>query len=86
VTPLAETAGSLLEFRRRVGLPFNSRFYDLFIRINTKGSHKYFLTSFQVKKKQFFRNFMTITLFGAVGTMISFFTISLGKLFPKNCL
>nr|AAY90136.1 Na/H vacuolar antiporter [Cenchrus americanus]ABB73304.1 Na/H antiporter [Cenchrus americanus]ADZ53037.1 Na/H antiporter [Cenchrus americanus]AGM39625.1 sodium proton antiporter [Cenchrus americanus] len=35
---------------------------------------------FQVKKKQFFRNFMTITLFGAVGTMISFFTISLGAI------
>jgi hypothetical protein len=27
---------------------------------------------------------MTITLFGAVGTMISFFTISLGKLFPET--
>nr|AKO69811.1 Na+/H+ antiporter [Agrostis stolonifera] len=36
-----------------------------------------FNAGFQVKKKQFFRNFMTITLFGAVGTMISFFTISL---------
>ncbi|KAK1695724.1 hypothetical protein QYE76_012421 [Lolium multiflorum] len=30
-----------------------------------------------VKKKQFFRNFMAIILFGVVGTMISFFTISL---------
>nr|AAP20433.1 Na+/H+ antiporter NHX6 [Zea mays subsp. mays] len=39
-----------------------------------------FNAGFQVKKKQFFRNFMTITLFGAVGTMISFFTISLGAL------
>nr|XP_051186069.1 sodium/hydrogen exchanger 1-like [Lolium perenne] len=28
-------------------------------------------TGFQVKKKQFFRNFMTIILFGDVGTMIS---------------
>lgn len=34
---------------------------------------------FQVKKKQFFRNFMTIMLFGAVGTLISFAIISLGN-------
>uniref|UniRef100_A0ACD5YBZ4 Uncharacterized protein n=1 Tax=Avena sativa TaxID=4498 RepID=A0ACD5YBZ4_AVESA len=39
-----------------------------------------FNAGFQVKKKQFFRNFMTITLFGAVGTMISFFTISMGAI------
>jgi len=39
-----------------------------------------FNAGFQVKKKQFFRNFMTITLFGAVGTMISFFTISLSAI------
>nr|BAD95562.1 putative Na+/H+ antiporter [Phragmites australis] len=39
-----------------------------------------FNAGFQVKKKQFFRNFMTITLFGAVGTMISFFTISFGAI------
>ncbi|KAG2647379.1 hypothetical protein PVAP13_2KG573200 [Panicum virgatum] len=39
-----------------------------------------FNAGFQVKKKKFFRNFMTITLFGAVGTMISFFTISLGAI------
>ena len=38
------------------------------------------LTRFQVKKKQFFRNFMTIMLFGAVGTLISFAIISLGTL------
>ncbi|TVT97994.1 hypothetical protein EJB05_10667 [Eragrostis curvula] len=44
------------------------------------GFSQTFLTSFQVKKKQFFRNFMTITLFGAVGTMISFFTISIGAI------
>lgn len=36
---------------------------------------------FQVKKKQFFRNFMTIVLFGAVGTVISFIIISFGKHF-----
>ncbi|KAG6701571.1 hypothetical protein I3842_08G171900 [Carya illinoinensis] len=33
---------------------------------------------FQVKKKQFFVNFTTITLFGAVGTLISCGIISLG--------
>ncbi|KAK3415601.1 hypothetical protein EUGRSUZ_H01210 [Eucalyptus grandis] len=38
-----------------------------------------FNAGFQVKKKQFFRNFMTITLFGVVGTLISFFIISLGS-------
>ncbi|KAL5720496.1 Sodium/hydrogen exchanger 2 [Ranunculus cassubicifolius] len=34
--------------------------------------------SFQVKKKQFFRNFMTIMLFGAIGTLVSFAIISTG--------
>ncbi|XP_059632666.1 sodium/hydrogen exchanger 1-like [Cornus florida] len=44
-----------------------------------------FNAGFQVKKKQFFRNFMTIMLFGAVGTLISFGIISLGaiKIFKK---
>ncbi|KAJ9187723.1 hypothetical protein P3X46_003147 [Hevea brasiliensis] len=44
-----------------------------------------FNAGFQVKKKQFFRNFMTIMLFGAVGTLISFIIISLGsvQLFNK---
>ncbi|XP_060174746.1 sodium/hydrogen exchanger 1-like isoform X1 [Lycium barbarum] len=37
-----------------------------------------FNAGFQVKKKQFFRNFMTIMLFGAVGTLISFSIISFG--------
>ncbi|XP_043708953.1 sodium/hydrogen exchanger 2-like [Telopea speciosissima] len=37
-----------------------------------------FNAGFQVKKKQFFRNFMTIMLFGAVGTLISFVIISFG--------
>ncbi|XP_064934310.1 sodium/hydrogen exchanger 1-like isoform X2 [Musa acuminata AAA Group] len=37
-----------------------------------------FNAGFQVKKKQFFRNFITIMLFGAVGTLISFVIISLG--------
>lgn len=40
---------------------------------------------FQVKKKQFFRNFMTIILFGAVGTLISFIIISLGMV-PNSML
>ncbi|KAL3829364.1 hypothetical protein ACJIZ3_018166 [Penstemon smallii] len=39
-----------------------------------------FNAGFQVKKKQFFRNFMTIMLFGAIGTVISFTTISLGAI------
>ncbi|XP_023514889.1 sodium/hydrogen exchanger 2-like [Cucurbita pepo subsp. pepo] len=39
-----------------------------------------FNAGFQVKKKQFFRNIMTIVLFGAFGTLISFCIISLGAL------
>ncbi|GAV64212.1 Na_H_Exchanger domain-containing protein [Cephalotus follicularis] len=37
-----------------------------------------FNAGFQVKKKQFFRNFIIITLFGAIGTLISCSIISLG--------
>ena len=38
---------------------------------------------FQVKKKQFFRNFVTIMLFGAIGTVVSCTVITLGNLnFP----
>ncbi|XP_044498444.1 sodium/hydrogen exchanger 2-like [Mangifera indica] len=37
-----------------------------------------FNAGFQVKKKQFFHNFITIMLFGAVGTLISCTIISLG--------
>nr|GLL42111.1 sodium/hydrogen exchanger 3-like [Ipomoea trifida] len=39
-----------------------------------------FNAGFKVKKKQFFRNFTTIMLFGALGTLISFITISLGAI------
>ncbi|XP_057855358.1 sodium/hydrogen exchanger 1 isoform X2 [Cryptomeria japonica] len=39
-----------------------------------------FNAGFQVKKKQFFHNFMTISLFGAVGTFVSFCIISIGSL------
>ncbi|GAB4835894.1 monovalent cation:H+ antiporter, CPA1 (nhx1) [Ancistrocladus abbreviatus] len=39
-----------------------------------------FNAGFQVKKKQFFKNFITIMLFGAVGTLISFCIISLGAM------
>ncbi|CAA2991501.1 sodium hydrogen exchanger 2-like [Olea europaea subsp. europaea] len=39
-----------------------------------------FNAGFQVKKKQFFRNFSTIMLFGALGTLISFVVISLGAI------
>ncbi|KAJ9543130.1 hypothetical protein OSB04_022837 [Centaurea solstitialis] len=44
-----------------------------------------FNAGFQVKKKQFFRNFMTIVSYGAIGTLISFAVISYGAthLFPK---
>ncbi|PSR85160.1 Sodium/hydrogen exchanger 3 like [Actinidia chinensis var. chinensis] len=35
---------------------------------------------FLVKKKQFFRNFSTIMLFGAIGTLISFAIISFGAM------
>ncbi|KAL7220624.1 hypothetical protein ACSBR2_013495 [Camellia fascicularis] len=44
-----------------------------------------FNAGFQVKKKQFFRNFMTIMMFGAIGTLISFAIISFGamNLFKK---
>ncbi|XP_071696100.1 sodium/hydrogen exchanger 1-like [Rutidosis leptorrhynchoides] len=43
-----------------------------------------FNAGFQVKKKQFFRNFMTIVLFGAVGTGISFTIISYGAIHIFN--
>ncbi|XP_077239880.1 sodium/hydrogen exchanger 1-like isoform X2 [Tasmannia lanceolata] len=39
-----------------------------------------FNAGFQVKKKQFFRNFMKIMMFGAGGTLISFFYISIGAM------
>ncbi|CAN6970108.1 hypothetical protein IGI04_033295 [Brassica rapa subsp. trilocularis] len=37
-----------------------------------------FNAGFQVKKKQFFRNFVTIMLFGAIGTVVSCTVITLG--------
>ncbi|KAL9318538.1 hypothetical protein ACSQ67_015055 [Phaseolus vulgaris] len=44
-----------------------------------------FNAGFQVKKKQFFVNFMTIMLFGAIGTLISCAVITLGatQIFKK---
>eukprot|EP00249_Psilotum_nudum_P011862 c23429_g1_i3 orf=369-2054(+) len=44
-----------------------------------------FNAGFQVKKKQFFRNFVAIVLFGVIGVFISFAIISAGcrLLFPK---
>ncbi|WCJ21418.1 sodium hydrogen exchanger 2 [Euphorbia peplus] len=44
-----------------------------------------FNAGFQVKKKRFFQNFITIMSFGIIGTLISFFIISFGaeKLFNK---
>lgn len=44
------------------------------------------LCRFQVKKKQFFQNFMTIMSFGAVGTLISFAIVALGMLEKLRCL
>ncbi|KAJ4727596.1 Sodium/hydrogen exchanger [Melia azedarach] len=38
-----------------------------------------FSAGFQMKKKRFFRNFITINVFGAVGTFISFSIISIGS-------
>ncbi|XP_072976701.1 sodium/hydrogen exchanger 1-like isoform X1 [Typha angustifolia] len=38
-----------------------------------------FNAGFQVKKKQFFRNFSTILLFGVCGTILSFFVITVGS-------
>jgi len=44
-----------------------------------------FNAGFQVKKKEFFRNFIAIMLFGVIGVFISFAVISTGSwyLFPK---
>ncbi|XP_042030183.1 sodium/hydrogen exchanger 1-like [Salvia splendens] len=39
-----------------------------------------FNAGFQVKKKQFFQNFATIMMFGAIGTLVSFSIISLGAI------
>ncbi|OMP06624.1 Na+/H+ exchanger [Corchorus olitorius] len=39
-----------------------------------------FNAGFQVKKKKFFRNFATINLFGAIGTLISFVIITAGSM------
>lgn len=39
-----------------------------------------FNAGFQVKKKQFFRNFITIVMFGALGTLVSFTIISFGAM------
>ncbi|MCO5602902.1 hypothetical protein L7F22_057042 [Adiantum nelumboides] len=47
-----------------------------------------FNAGFQVKKKQFFRNFVPIILYGVVGVFVSFFIIAAGCrwLFPKHGL
>ncbi|KAL1331607.1 hypothetical protein AAHE18_12G198300 [Arachis hypogaea] len=39
-----------------------------------------FNAGFQVKKKQFFRNFLAIILYGVIGSLISFLIVSLGSL------
>ncbi|KAM0027902.1 putative cation/H+ exchanger, cation/H+ exchanger, CPA1 family [Helianthus debilis subsp. tardiflorus] len=59
----------------------SSKSFSLFIFFHRYSS---MLAGFQVKKKQFFRNFMIITSFGVVGTLTSFAIISIGarRLFP----
>ncbi|QCD78246.1 solute carrier family 9 [Vigna unguiculata] len=44
-----------------------------------------FNAGFQVKKKQFFHNFLTIMMFGVIGVFISTFVITIGSwwIFPK---
>ncbi|KAM7495917.1 hypothetical protein LguiA_020331 [Lonicera macranthoides] len=54
-------------------LEFNEEFFFIYLLPPI-----IFNAGFQVKKKQFFRNFMTIMLFGAIGTLISFGIISFG--------
>lgn len=51
-------------------------YFNLFECLDNLHPSFLFHARFQVKKKQFFRNFMTIILFGAVGTLISFGIIS----------
>ncbi|KAL3649109.1 monovalent cation:H+ antiporter, CPA1 (nhx1) [Castilleja foliolosa] len=54
-------------------LEFNEEFFFIYLLPPI-----IFNAGFQVKKKEFFRNFMTIMVFGAVGTVISFCIISFG--------
>nr|XP_043635749.1 sodium/hydrogen exchanger 3-like [Erigeron canadensis] len=60
-------------------LEFNQEFFFIYLLPPI-----IFNAGFQVKKKQFFRNFTTITSFGVIGTLISFAIISFGtsRLFP----
>lgn len=51
-------------------------YFNLFECLDNLHPSFLFHARFQVKKKQFFRNFMTIILFGVVGTLISFGIIS----------
>ena len=55
-------------------------FSQLLIRVCSFGF------SFQVKKKQFFKNFTIILLFGVLGTVISFCLISLGNFYNSHPL
>lgn len=73
-------------FQCRVRLVFYSFYLQLYFFDRLHASYFDFAViffichRFQVKKKQFFRNFMTIMLFGAIGTLISFCIISLGAI------
>lgn len=53
-------------------------YFGLLLQHFQYGDFWVLLIRFQVKKKQFFRNFVTIVMFGALGTLISFIIISLG--------
>lgn len=55
-------------------LEFNQEFFFIYLLPPI-----IFNAGFQVKKKQFFRNFLTITSFGVIGTLISFAIISFGS-------
>lgn len=61
---------------------------DLYMHWSRSSTLKVLLMDrFQVKKKEFFRNFVAIMLYGVVGVFISFAIISAGKNFnlPVNC-
>lgn len=70
-----------LSWTYSVQLHFPSKLFQIFLGSATLWSFVVYFR-FQVKKKQFFRNFVTIMLFGAVGTVISTTVITLGTLLP----
>ncbi|KAJ1435707.1 Sodium/solute symporter superfamily [Sesbania bispinosa] len=77
-------AGNIILFatgrRRSHVLVFNEKLFFVYLLPPI-----IFNAGFQVKKKQFFRNFLAIILYGVVGTLMSFLVVSLGSflLFEK---